>query len=172
MRLIVNAQTGQIVQQANYSSFGETTFKSGDFISLGFAGGIIDEDTNLIRFGARDFDPQTGRWTTKDPIKFQGGNFNLYNYSYNDPVNLIDTNGNFVVCNRLSFTNGNARYSCTVSNANPSLSNPSGSTKTYVVGNICPEGTILFCTMSNSIFQFKTGIDVSTGGSGGYCPST
>lgn len=81
------------MQQANYSSFGETTFRSGDFISLGFAGGITDEDSDLIRFGARDFDPQTGRWTTKDPIRFDGGDLNIYRYVNNDPVDLIDPEG-------------------------------------------------------------------------------
>ena len=30
----------------------------------GFAGGLHDPDTALVRFGARDYDPATGRWTT------------------------------------------------------------------------------------------------------------
>ena len=36
---------------------------------FGFAGGIYDPDTELVRFGARDYDPRVGRWTTKDPIR-------------------------------------------------------------------------------------------------------
>ena len=39
-------------------------------IPFGFAGGLYDEDTGLIRFGARDYDPSVGRWTAKDPILF------------------------------------------------------------------------------------------------------
>jgi uncharacterized protein RhaS with RHS repeats len=46
-----------------------------------------------VRFGARDYDPQAGRWTIKDPIRFLGGDTNLYGYVLNDPVNWIDPLG-------------------------------------------------------------------------------
>jgi hypothetical protein len=46
-----------------------------------------------VRFGARDYDPQVGRWTAKDPILFAGGDTNLYGYVLNDPVNLTDSDG-------------------------------------------------------------------------------
>ena len=39
---------------------------------LGFAGGLYDPDTGLVRFGARDYDAVVGRWITKDPISFGG----------------------------------------------------------------------------------------------------
>ncbi|MDH5607433.1 MAG: RHS repeat-associated core domain-containing protein, partial [Anaerolineae bacterium] len=57
-------------------------------------GGLYDQHTQLTRFGARDYDAFTGRWTSKDPIGFAGGDVNLYGYVLNDPVNLIDPNGN------------------------------------------------------------------------------
>lgn len=34
-----------------------------------------------------------GRWTSKDPILFNGGDANLYGYVANDPVNWIDSDG-------------------------------------------------------------------------------
>ncbi len=43
------------------------------FIPFGFAGGDYDPDTELVRFGAWDYDPEIGRWTGKDPIRFDGG---------------------------------------------------------------------------------------------------
>lgn len=63
------------------------------FQPFGFAGGITDVHTGLLKFGARDYDPQTGRWTSVDPIRFGGGQGNLYVYVGNDPVNLVDPSG-------------------------------------------------------------------------------
>ena len=56
-------------------------------------GGIYDPDTGLVRFGARDYDPEVGRWTSKDPILFASGQTNLYAYVNNDPVNRVDPTG-------------------------------------------------------------------------------
>jgi len=46
-----------------------------------------------VRFGARDYDPEIGRWTTKDPIGFGGGQSNFYEYCLNDPINAVDPDG-------------------------------------------------------------------------------
>jgi RHS repeat-associated protein len=40
------------------------------FQPFAFAGGPYDPDTKLVRFGVRDYDSETGRWTAKDPIRF------------------------------------------------------------------------------------------------------
>jgi hypothetical protein len=42
---------------------------------------------------ARDYDPETGRWTAKDPIRFRAGDTNLYRYGDGDPVNRTDPTG-------------------------------------------------------------------------------
>lgn len=53
-----------------------------------------DNKPNLCLVGSRDYDPRsTGRWTTKDPIRFNGGNTNLYGYVLNDPINFLDSSG-------------------------------------------------------------------------------
>ncbi len=62
-------------------------------VPFGFAGGLYDPDTRLIRFGYRDYAPDTGRWTAKDPIFFAGGDTNLYGYVLGDPVDEVDTKG-------------------------------------------------------------------------------
>jgi RHS repeat-associated protein len=54
--------------------------------------GLADQDTGLVRFGARDYEPRTGTWASKDALKF-GGGLNFYAYCANDPVNLIDRVG-------------------------------------------------------------------------------
>ncbi len=92
-RLVVDS-TGAVVQRMDYDDWGNVTQDTNPgFQPFGFAGGIYDRDTNLTRFGARDYDPETGRWTAKDPIKFAGGDTNLYGYVLGDPVNFIDPNG-------------------------------------------------------------------------------
>ncbi|MBK9692440.1 MAG: RHS repeat-associated core domain-containing protein [Gemmatimonadetes bacterium] len=46
-----------------------------------------------MHFGARDYDPHTGRWLTPDPIGFAGGDANLFSYVGDDPVNRTDPLG-------------------------------------------------------------------------------
>ena len=93
-RLVVNASTGVIAEQISYDEFGNVLGDTNPgFLPFGFAGGLYDQDTKLVRFGARDYDPSTGRWTAKDPIGFNGGDTNLYGYVIADPINLLDPGG-------------------------------------------------------------------------------
>ncbi len=93
-RLVVNISTGVIAQRLDYDEFGYIAHDSNPgFQPFGFAGGLYDRDTGLTRFGARDYDAETGRWTAKDPIGFVSGSANHYSYSYNDPINFIDPSG-------------------------------------------------------------------------------
>jgi RHS repeat-associated protein len=97
VRLVVDAATGEVAQRIDYGSFGEVLADSNPgFQPFGFAGGLYDTDTSLVRFGARDYDAKLGRWLSKDPIGFGGGQPNLYGYVGNDPVNLIDPSGRIV----------------------------------------------------------------------------
>lgn len=94
VRLVVNTSSGQVAQRIDYDSFGHVTQDTNPgFQPFGFAGGLYDPATGLVRFGARDYDAETGRWTTKDPIGFAGGDGNLYSYVSNDAVNLVDMKG-------------------------------------------------------------------------------
>lgn len=94
-RLVVRVDNGNIAQRMDYTTLGDVTNDTNPGMHpFGFAGGLYDLDTGLVRFGARDYDPRsTGRWTTKDPIRFDGGDTNLYGYVLNDPVNFIDPKG-------------------------------------------------------------------------------
>ena len=95
---VVADNVGNVVKRIDYDSFGNIindTDPSFD-MPFGFAGGLHDKDTGLVQFGYRDYDPDIGRWTAKDPILFAGGDTDLYGYVLNDPVNWIDPWGLFV----------------------------------------------------------------------------
>jgi RHS repeat-associated protein len=92
-RLVVDASSGAVAQRMEYDSYGQVlSDTSPGFQPFGFAGGLYDRDTGLVRFGARDYDPGTGRWTNKDPILLEGG-LNVYEYCGGDPVNRLDPTG-------------------------------------------------------------------------------
>jgi len=94
VRLVINAADGTIVQRLDYDEFGRVINDTNPgFQPFGFAGGLYDRDTKLVRFGARDYDCDSGRWTCKDPIGFDGGVENVYEYAANDPINVVDANG-------------------------------------------------------------------------------
>jgi len=96
-RLVVDVDSGDVVQRLDYDAFGRVVRDTNrGFQPFGFAGGLYDADTGLVRFGARDYDPETGRWTAHDPIDFAAGDSNLYGYVLGDPVNLVDPSGLYV----------------------------------------------------------------------------
>jgi RHS repeat-associated protein len=94
LRTVADA-SGSPVKEITYDSFGNVISDSNPAFRLpfGFAGGLADADTGLTKFGARDYDPATGRWTAKDPIDFAGGDANLYGYCLGDPVGWVDSDG-------------------------------------------------------------------------------
>ena len=94
VHLVVDLSTGAITQRLRYAPFGRVLQDTHPgFQPFGFAGGQYDPDTGLVHDGARDYDPVTARWLTQDPIRFAGGDPNLYAYVRNDPINAIDPTG-------------------------------------------------------------------------------
>jgi RHS repeat-associated protein len=94
LRLVVKESDGSIAERMNHDEFGRVTEDTNPgYMPFGFAGGLYDSQTGLVRFGARDYDSETGRWTSKDPILFGGGDTNLFGYTWNDPINFIDSGG-------------------------------------------------------------------------------
>ncbi len=90
-RLVVNTANGAVAQELDYDEFGRVLSDSAPgFQPFGFAGGLFDPDTGLVRFGARDYLAGTGMWTARDPLLFDGLQLSLYAYVNNDPVNLTD----------------------------------------------------------------------------------
>ncbi|HEX6025802.1 MAG TPA: RHS repeat-associated core domain-containing protein [Solirubrobacter sp.] len=93
-RIVVRASDGAVVRRVDYDAFGAERNVTGTFeLPLGFAGGLRDATTGLVRFGLRDYDPAIGRFVARDPIFFEGSPENLYVYANNNPITLKDPTG-------------------------------------------------------------------------------
>ena len=78
-----------------YSAFGETLIADGvaaDAMPFRFSTKYTDNETGLLYYGYRYYNPATGRWLSRDPIKEQGG-VNLYGFVGNDSLNSVDPLG-------------------------------------------------------------------------------
>ena len=110
-RLVVDQATGTVAQKLDFDEWGNVLQDSAPgFQPFGFAGGLYDRDTGLTRFGARDYDAMTGRWTAKDPILFAGGTTGLFEYAGNDPTNQVDPGGLTVSC---TYNTSTGQLACT-----------------------------------------------------------
>ena len=86
---------GAVVAHYEYSPFGMVTKLSGDYAATNpfrFSSEYHDSETGLIYYNYRYYDPQLGRWLSRDPVEEKGGE-NLYGIVKNDPNNYWDKNG-------------------------------------------------------------------------------
>ncbi|NGX34907.1 MAG: putative deoxyribonuclease RhsA [Candidatus Anoxychlamydiales bacterium] len=92
---------GSLYEHYRYSAFGERKVFSKykyeiDKSSINnpwqFSSKRIDEETSLIYYGRRYYDPKIGRWITPDPEGFLDG-LNLYSFVLNNPLVNIDLYG-------------------------------------------------------------------------------
>ncbi|MBI2569487.1 MAG: RHS repeat-associated core domain-containing protein [Candidatus Schekmanbacteria bacterium] len=98
VRLVVDTTSGAVAQRMEYDAWGRVLVDTNPgFQPFGFAGGLYDPDTGFVRFGARDYDPEVGRWTSRDPVYWASGQPNLYEYVGGDPINLTDVTGYYSI---------------------------------------------------------------------------
>ncbi len=87
-------QNGKVVQRYKYDSFGKRRHRDHKVNQpYTFTGREWDKETGLYYYRARYYDPEIGRFISKDPIGFAGGDTNLYRYVGNSPLNWIDPLG-------------------------------------------------------------------------------
>ncbi len=87
-------ETGSVAAHYEYSPFGRVIASSGspDDFAFRFSTKYQDNETDLLYYGFRYYNPETGRWLSRDPIAERGG-FNLYGFVGNDGVNRVDLLG-------------------------------------------------------------------------------
>jgi RHS repeat-associated protein len=91
---VVDAATGEVVQRIELDEFGRVLSDSAPGLQpFGFAGGLYDSATGLVRFGARDYSPEVGRWIARDPVRFGGKQLNAFAYANGRPIDTLDASG-------------------------------------------------------------------------------
>ncbi len=98
-----NGNVGQLVESGNndivahyeYDAFGNQIVASGPLAQsthYRFSTKYIHDEFSLYDYGLRPYDPETGRWISRDPVGEDGG-LNLYGFVVNAPVDLVDSLG-------------------------------------------------------------------------------
>ncbi len=108
-------QTGATAGTQRFDAWGNVLASTGSIPHYGYTGREPDE-TGLVYYRARYYDPSIGRFTQRDPSGLRGG-INLYAYVGNNPVNLTDPSGllpktlfadagcTYAICNLSDVTN-------------------------------------------------------------------
>ncbi|MEM8672226.1 MAG: RHS repeat-associated core domain-containing protein, partial [Planctomycetota bacterium] len=93
--------SGSIQQRFAYTSYGVSNVLAAD-MSAGsdsyawehrYTGRRLDSGTGLQLNRNRYYHAQMGRWCSRDPIGFEGSEWNLYEYVNGSPANLLDPSG-------------------------------------------------------------------------------
>jgi RHS repeat-associated protein len=103
-------QTGNVIEQYHYDAFGAPTFYDANtnqinstaynnrflFTGREYAATYRGNYVPAFRFyeyRARAYHPDLGRFMSEDPKGFDAGDYNLFRYCHNDPIDSIDAMG-------------------------------------------------------------------------------
>ncbi|HWA09836.1 MAG TPA: RHS repeat-associated core domain-containing protein [Opitutaceae bacterium] len=120
----VDRSTGALTAQYEYSPFGEPLLQTGAYaasIPFRFSTKYADDETRLLWYGYRFYDPELGRFVGRDPLEEKGG-LHLYAFTKNNPVNAWDEFGEYEPVEMKPFTtspgecNDEASYESTDAN--------------------------------------------------------
>jgi RHS repeat-associated protein len=92
---LVNVANGTIAAEYEYGPFGEPLRATGAMAESNpfrFSTKYQDQKTGLLYYGYRYYNPETGRWLSRDPIEEKGG-LNLYGFAKNDAIRNVDVLG-------------------------------------------------------------------------------
>ncbi|UDQ98399.1 RHS repeat-associated core domain-containing protein [Lentisphaerota bacterium WC36G] len=114
---LIDMSSGSIANRYDYSPFGqliadvetvENPFK--------FSSEFHDEESGLVYYNYRYYNPTTGKWLNRDPIQEKGG-LNIYGFVNNQPITKVDNLGHDAksvkhVYNKYIKYEGRIEYSC------------------------------------------------------------
>jgi RHS repeat-associated protein len=112
-------ESGVIQATYTYGPFGATTVTGSPGANTLSYTGREDDGTGLKYYRARYYHPGLQRFVSEDPIRFGGGDANLYAYVGNAPLNYIDPSG----------------LDIAVIESGPMQGNPIGHTAIAITGN-------------------------------------
>jgi RHS repeat-associated protein len=95
---LLNAASGVIAASYEYNAFGELLRATGAYAKANpfrFSTKFTDNESGLIYYGYRFYDPRNGRFINRDPIGEADG-YNIYRFSENDGVNNVDVLGLYI----------------------------------------------------------------------------
>jgi RHS repeat-associated protein len=96
---LINVADGSIAANYDYGPFGEVLRATGPMAKLNpfrFSTRYTDNESDLLYYGYRYYNPSAGRWLSRDRIEENGG-INLYGLLGNDSVNAVDWFGLYSV---------------------------------------------------------------------------
>jgi len=88
---------GNIKKTSDYRPFGSPI--AGDVPSIGYSGHVMDAEDNLIYMKARYYDPDSGRFLSRDPMPVRPGalsSFSRFAYVGDNPLTFSDPTGMYI----------------------------------------------------------------------------
>jgi RHS repeat-associated protein len=92
-----------VLERYIYDPYGKVTYYDAGWTAAsstsayGFAylhqGGRYDTVSGLYQFRNRELSPTLGRWMQQDPMRYEGGDSNLYRAVSGNPVRFVDPSG-------------------------------------------------------------------------------
>jgi RHS repeat-associated protein len=92
---LINASDKSLAARYEYSPYGELLRETGLLAHqnpLRFSTKYWDEESGLVYYNYRYYNPVVGKWISRDPLEEKGG-LNLLAFVVNNPITTIDTNG-------------------------------------------------------------------------------
>jgi RHS repeat-associated protein len=100
--ILLTNSSGGIMEQYEYDAFGKPYFFNSTAQPLNsstfenrflFTGREYLSELKLYDYRNRMYHPELGRFLQPDPKHFEAGDYNLYRYCHNDPINKVDPDG-------------------------------------------------------------------------------